>query len=185
MGASKIDPSRLERQGRAKVGAGDSPRCDHPPADSALIPSFTLPQLPPMELVWRAGPVPLSQYLPSREEGPTDFSYLNGMPGHCRPREVGRTGERTSRIRLPPGPVGKRPCDTCAGGGKARALHLGSHLDARAGQVLRSPQPAGGRRALPRSGSWSCGGNPPKSKLDLWRGASAGRPVDPTGSGGG
>ena len=120
-----------------------------------------------MELVWRAGPVPLSLYLPSREEGPTDFSYLNGMPGHCRPREVGRKGERTSRIRLAPGPVGKRPCDTCAGGPepcisaptwtRGRARCCAAHSQ----QVADVPFPGAGAGAAGEThqkASWTFGG---------------------------
>lgn len=178
-----LTPPGLSARAEPKLGQETAPGAILTPlADSALIPSFTLPQLPPVELVWRTGPVPLSRYLPSREEGPTDFSYLNGMPGHCRPREVGRTGERMSRIRLPPGPVGKRPRDTCAGGQSPASLLP----PGREGRPGAAPPTASRWQTCPsQERELALRGNPPKSKLDLWRGASAGRPVDPTGSGGG
>ena len=60
---------------------------------------------------------------------------------------------------------------------------LAGNWSLRESQVLRCPQPAGGRRALPRSWSWSWSwgsdGKQTKRKQDL---PGLGAPSDPTGS---
>lgn len=74
----KLTPPGLRARAVPKEGHETAPGANvTPPGNSALVLAFAPPPLPSMELVWRAGPVPLYPHSRSPEEVPTEFSHLN------------------------------------------------------------------------------------------------------------